>query len=451
MHVACCVATAHVSRLQVDQLSAQLKEAQQQLEDKQRMATSLSGAERGRLEAEEKLAAALRHNTDTQVGVWEGQQHGHVRQHTRKCSRQAAAAAQPRSLRLAAQQVLADAACWFTMWCVSCATSTHMLLLLYTQADLMKLQEQLRAAEGRQARVGAVATSELESALASVRGVLGRACTQGLLLRCCLLLHVTHSLDITDPCLEPLVTSMLCLATVFACVCLCCHCHHQVSELKVQLQQARSQQDKLRAEVAAAAAARDAAHERTQALKREVEQLQFMLDEVHAARSESPAGKVGWWCDGQQAAMHASAVHTLAAQQLRPLWCVTDLSTSTLPFHFTHVTTVTHVTHVTPVTHVTHVTPVTHVTSVASHNACLHQTLYFTQKQNPRLLRLPLLPPLPSRLMLSAGCCWPPTASCRRRCAAALQQWRGWWPHAMRQQGAWLRPSSSWRRSRQRQ
>jgi hypothetical protein len=55
--------------LQVDQVSAQLKEAQQQLEDKQRLATSLSGAERGRLEAEEKLAAALRHNSDTQVGI----------------------------------------------------------------------------------------------------------------------------------------------------------------------------------------------------------------------------------------------------------------------------------------------------------------------------------------------------------------------------------------------
>ena len=54
-------------RVQVDQLSAQLKEAQQQLEDKQRLATSLAGAERGRLEAEEKLAAALRHNADTKV------------------------------------------------------------------------------------------------------------------------------------------------------------------------------------------------------------------------------------------------------------------------------------------------------------------------------------------------------------------------------------------------
>jgi hypothetical protein len=53
---------------QVDQLSAQLKDAQAQLEDKQRLASSLSGAERGRLEAEEKLAAALRHNADTKVG-----------------------------------------------------------------------------------------------------------------------------------------------------------------------------------------------------------------------------------------------------------------------------------------------------------------------------------------------------------------------------------------------
>ena len=42
------------------------------------------------------------------------------------------------------------------------------------QADLVKLQEQLRALEGRQARVGAVAASELEAALASV----GPGCEQ---------------------------------------------------------------------------------------------------------------------------------------------------------------------------------------------------------------------------------------------------------------------------------
>lgn len=53
--------------LQVDQLSAQLKDAQKQLEDKQRLSTSLVSAEKRRLEAEEKLAAALRHNADTQV------------------------------------------------------------------------------------------------------------------------------------------------------------------------------------------------------------------------------------------------------------------------------------------------------------------------------------------------------------------------------------------------
>lgn len=34
----------------------------------------------------------------------------------------------------------------------------------------MKLQEQLRTVEGRQARVGAVAASELEAALAAVSG-----------------------------------------------------------------------------------------------------------------------------------------------------------------------------------------------------------------------------------------------------------------------------------------
>lgn len=41
--------------------------------------------------------------------------------------------------------------------------------LLLPQADLVKLQEQLRSLEGHQARVGVVAASELESALASVR------------------------------------------------------------------------------------------------------------------------------------------------------------------------------------------------------------------------------------------------------------------------------------------
>ena len=66
----------------------------------------------------------------------------------------------------------------------------------------------------------------------------------------------------------------------------------QVSELKSQLAQAKSQQEKLRGEVAAAAAARDAAQERASALRSEVEQLQFMLDEVHAARTDSPPSKV---------------------------------------------------------------------------------------------------------------------------------------------------------------
>jgi hypothetical protein len=101
---------------------------------------------------------------------------------------------------------------------------------------------------------------------------------------------------------------------------LCYHCYHgclrlvlllQVSELKAQLAQAKSQQDKLRGEAAAAAAARDSAQERASALRSEVEQLQFMLDEVHAARTDSPPSKVRGgtlfrqqrWCWGHQLAL----------------------------------------------------------------------------------------------------------------------------------------------------
>lgn len=69
-----------------------------------------------------------------------------------------------------------------------------------------------------------------------------------------------------------------------------------MSELKAKLSQATAQQDRLRAEASAAAAAHDAAEERVKALRAEVEQLQFMLDEVHAARSTSPMGKVGGLC-----------------------------------------------------------------------------------------------------------------------------------------------------------
>lgn len=66
----------------------------------------------------------------------------------------------------------------------------------------------------------------------------------------------------------------------------------QVSELNTQLSQGRSHQDSLRAEAAAAAAARDAALERVNALRHEVEQLQFMLDEAHAAKHDWPSSKV---------------------------------------------------------------------------------------------------------------------------------------------------------------
>lgn len=43
----------------------QLSEAQQQLGDKQRLESSLTSADKARREAEEKLAAALRHNAAT--------------------------------------------------------------------------------------------------------------------------------------------------------------------------------------------------------------------------------------------------------------------------------------------------------------------------------------------------------------------------------------------------
>lgn len=67
----------------------------------------------------------------------------------------------------------------------------------------------------------------------------------------------------------------------------------KVSELKAELAQLKAQQERLKAEVGAAAAARDAAVERAKGLKAEMEQLQFMLDEVHSAHSEeSPSVKV---------------------------------------------------------------------------------------------------------------------------------------------------------------
>lgn len=87
----------------------------------------------------------------------------------------------------------------------------------------------------------------------------------------------------------------------------------QVAELKADLSQAKVQQDKLRAEVAAAAAARDAASERVMGLKQEVEQLQFMLDEVHAARSDSPAGKVSVLAN--MYSKHVSKWHTSSKRQ----------------------------------------------------------------------------------------------------------------------------------------
>ena len=101
----------------------------------------------------------------------------------------------------------------------------------------------------------------------------------------------------------------------------------QVSELKVQLSQAKTQQDKLRAEAAAASAARDAALERVSTLKQEVEQLQFMLDEVHAARSDSP-GKVslGAW----EAISRQHWIDSLCSSPLKYLWPFTE---STSPVH----------------------------------------------------------------------------------------------------------------------
>lgn len=62
--------------------------------------------------------------------------------------------------------------CDVTLLCCCCCCA---------QVDLVRLQEQLRVAEGRQARVGAVAASELEAALASVSG----ACLAGLVWRAC--------------------------------------------------------------------------------------------------------------------------------------------------------------------------------------------------------------------------------------------------------------------------
>lgn len=51
--------------VQVDSLTQQLSEAQQTAADKGRLEGSLASADRARREAEEKLAAALRHNAAT--------------------------------------------------------------------------------------------------------------------------------------------------------------------------------------------------------------------------------------------------------------------------------------------------------------------------------------------------------------------------------------------------
>lgn len=88
--------------------------------------------------------------------------------------------------------------------------------------------------------------------------------------------------------------------------------------MKAQLSQAHAQQDRLRAEASAAAAAHDAAEERVKALRAEVEQLQFMLDEVHAARSTSPLGKVGGDCEWNDLCLllFKYLAHSLGMQEL---------------------------------------------------------------------------------------------------------------------------------------
>lgn len=143
----------------------------------------------------------------------------------------------------------------------------------------MRLQEHLRVAEGRQARVGAVAASELDAALASVSACVGWAGVESM------------------PAVKEAVQGGGALCKWSDYVTLCCFrattAAAQVSELKAELAQVKAQQERLKAEVGAAVAARDAAVERSKSLKAELEQLQFMLDEVHSAHSEeSPSVKV---------------------------------------------------------------------------------------------------------------------------------------------------------------
>jgi hypothetical protein len=91
----------------------------------------------------------------------------------------------------------------------------------------------------------------------------------------------------------------------------------QLSEMKHELAVSRAQADKLRAELAGAAAARDAAQERAAGLRSEVEQLQFLVDEVAAAHaadaSPGKAGRVSCWVwerdgGGQGGAQQGEAV-----------------------------------------------------------------------------------------------------------------------------------------------
>lgn len=87
------------------------------------------------------------------------------------------------------------------------------------QADLVKLREQLRTLEGRQAHVGAVAASELESALAAVSSAgMGAALHANGSWRCA---HVapTHSFQLIafSPQQHDLGEGAHCCAVRFAC------------------------------------------------------------------------------------------------------------------------------------------------------------------------------------------------------------------------------------------
>lgn len=210
---------------QLDSLGAQLTEARAAAGDAARLEAGLAAAERGRADAEERLAAALRAN---------------------------------------------DA----------------------TARDVTALREELRRLELRQARAGAAAAGEVDSALAQVRwqNQLHSRFQQLLLV---LLVHLAGREGVGLYCEGkcPLCcANLICVCTcVYVCVCVCTCL--QVTELRSQLLAARARADAMRIELDAACASRDAAHGAEARVREQLESVQFLADEAHA-RAEHAGSRV---------------------------------------------------------------------------------------------------------------------------------------------------------------